>query len=57
MAATGMGASPGPQQSFPAVAVVLARFMLGYIVWTTDRLTSRARPKATRLAASAGAAY
>ena len=34
----GMGASAGPA-GFPALAVVLALFMLGYIVWTTDRLT------------------
>jgi uncharacterized protein DUF5134 len=39
MAMPGMGA--GSQQGFPALAVILALFMLGYIVWTTDRLTSR----------------
>ena len=37
----GMGAAAGSQQGFPALAVILALFMLGYIVWTTDRLTSR----------------
>lgn len=47
MAMTGMGASPAPASSFPALAVVLALFMLGYIVWTTDRLTSLARAKTT----------
>jgi hypothetical protein len=47
MAMPGMGASAGPPQSFPALAVVLALFMLGYILWTTDRLTSRAQPGAT----------
>ena len=41
----GMAASAGPAASFPALAVVLALFMLGYIVWTTDRLTSLARAK------------
>ncbi len=41
----GMGASVGPAGSFPALAVVLALFMLGYIVWTTDRLTSLARAR------------
>jgi Domain of unknown function (DUF5134) len=46
MAMTGMGASAGPA-GFPALAVVLALFMLGYIVWTTDRLTALARAKAT----------
>jgi Domain of unknown function (DUF5134) len=35
------GMSAGSQQGFPALAVILALFMLGYIVWTTDRLTSR----------------
>jgi hypothetical protein len=41
----GMGASAGPVD-FPALAAVLALFMLGYIVWTTDRLTALARAKA-----------
>ena len=44
-AMVGMGASAGPAGSFPALAVVLALFMLGYIVWTTDRLTSLARAR------------
>jgi hypothetical protein len=44
-AMAGMGASAGPAASFPALAVVLALFMLGYIVWTTDRLTSLARAR------------
>jgi hypothetical protein len=41
MAMPGMGAPASSQQGFPALAVILALFMLGYIVWTTDRLTSR----------------
>jgi Domain of unknown function (DUF5134) len=45
MAMPGMGASAGPAGSFPALAVVLAVFMLGYIVWTTDQLTTLARIK------------
>jgi hypothetical protein len=44
-ARAGMGASSAPVGSFPALAVVLALFMVGYIVWTTDRLTSLARAK------------
>ena len=44
-AMAGMGVSAGPAGSFPALAVVLALFMLGYIVWTTDRLTSLARAR------------
>jgi Domain of unknown function (DUF5134) len=46
MPMAGMGASAGPA-GFPALAAVLALFMLGYIVWTTDRLTALARAKAT----------
>ena len=45
MAMAGMGASACPAGSFPALAVVLALFMLGYIVWTTDRLASLARAR------------
>ncbi len=45
MAMAGMGGSAGPAGSFPALAVVLALFMLGYIVWTTDRLASLARAR------------
>jgi hypothetical protein len=41
MTMPGMSASAAPQQGFPALAVILALFMLGYIVWTTDRLTNR----------------
>jgi hypothetical protein len=41
----GMGASAGPAGSFPALAAVLALFMLGYVLWTTDRLTTLARAK------------
>ena len=47
MAMAGMGSSASPAGSFPVLAVVLALFMLGYIVWTTDRLTSLARAKTT----------
>jgi Domain of unknown function (DUF5134) len=47
MAMAGMGASAGPVGGFPALAVVLALFMLGYIVWTTDRLAALARARAT----------
>ena len=46
MAMAGMGASNGPG-SFPALAVVLALFMVGHIIWTTDRLTTLARAKTT----------
>jgi hypothetical protein len=45
MAMPGMGA--GPAVGFPALAAVLALFMIGYIIWTTDRLTTLARAKTT----------
>jgi Domain of unknown function (DUF5134) len=48
----GMSTSAGPA-GFPALAAVLALFMLGYIVWTTDRLTALARARA--IAADRGA--
>jgi hypothetical protein len=41
----GMGASPSAPADFPALAVVLALFMLGYIMWTTDQLTLLARSR------------
>jgi hypothetical protein len=47
-AMAGMGPSVGPAGSFPVLAVVLALFMLGYIVWTTDGLTSLARARTMR---------
>ena len=47
MAMAGMGSSASPAGSFPALAVVLALFMLGYLVWTTDRLTTLARASTT----------
>jgi Domain of unknown function (DUF5134) len=47
MPMAGMGTSVGSATSFPALAVVLALFMAGYILWTTDRLTSLARASAT----------
>ena len=43
----GMGTSPSSPAGFPALAVVLALFMLGYIMWTTDQLASLARAKTT----------
>jgi hypothetical protein len=36
-------AAPGAAPGSPALALVLALFMLGYLLWTTDRLASRAR--------------
>ncbi len=47
MAMPGMGTSPSSPAGFPALAVVLALFMLGYIMWTTDQLASLARARTT----------
>ena len=41
----GMGASGSSLGSFPALAVVLAMFMIGYIMRTTDRLAALARAR------------
>jgi hypothetical protein len=46
----GMSTSPGALTVFPALAVVLALFMLGYVMWTTDQLASLARAPAPGLA-------
>jgi hypothetical protein len=52
------GMAGGGAAANPAVALVLAMFMLGYIVWTADRLTSRSRartaPASIRPARGAG---
>lgn len=42
MAMPGM-AGPGAAAGFPALALVLALFMLGYLLWITDRVATRAR--------------
>jgi hypothetical protein len=47
MAMPGMSPAAGPAGSFPVLAVVLALFMLGCIVWTTDRLAALARAETT----------
>jgi hypothetical protein len=54
MAMPGMGTSRSTPAGFPALAVVLALFMLGYIMWTTDQLASLARAK-TSVQGQAGA--
>jgi hypothetical protein len=50
LAMPGMGSSAASAASFPALAVILALFMAGYIVWTTDRLTALARARSTEAA-------
>jgi hypothetical protein len=43
MAMPGMAAAGGLGGRLPAIAVVLALFMIGYMIWTTDRLASLVR--------------
>jgi hypothetical protein len=45
MAMPGKSTSLGAAGNFPALAVVLALFMIGYVVWTADRLSSMTRTK------------
>jgi hypothetical protein len=47
MAMPAMGIPAGTSAAFPAFAVILALFMLGYLVWTTDQLASLVRAKPT----------
>jgi hypothetical protein len=49
----GMGGSPGAGVSLPALAIVLALFMAGYVVWAADQLTSLARIAAAGTAQAA----
>ena len=50
----GMSTSAGASAGFPALSVVLALFMLGYLMWNTDRLASltRATPRSAAPARS-----
>jgi hypothetical protein len=54
-----MGASASQAGGFPVLAAVLALFMLGYIVWTTDRLTTlaQARPTSADLRRNSGLSH
>ena len=45
----GMAGSASSAVGNPALALVLALFMLGYILWTTDRLASLSRARAAGL--------
>jgi hypothetical protein len=57
MAMPGMSGPPGAAASFPALALLLALFMLGYIFWTADRLTSLSRATAAQAARGAQAGH
>jgi Domain of unknown function (DUF5134) len=52
MSMPGMGRSPGAW-NLPALAVVLALFMVGYVVWSADQLTSLTRRQAAAVTESA----
>jgi hypothetical protein len=57
MAMPGMSGPPGAAASFPVLALLLALFMLGYIFWTADRLTSLSRATAAQAARGAQAGH
>jgi Domain of unknown function (DUF5134) len=46
----GIGGSSGAGGPFPGLGFVLALFMIGYVVWTADRLTSLAPARAAAAA-------
>ncbi len=43
-----MAGAAGPPVHFPLLAVILAQFMVGYVMWTADRLPALARVRAWR---------
>jgi hypothetical protein len=49
----GMAAASGSTVHFPLLALILAQFMVGYVMWTADRLPALARVRAWRLAPAA----
>jgi hypothetical protein len=48
-----MGTPAGAPAGFPALAVILALFLLGSVVWTTDQLAAPARVTASPAASAA----
>ena len=48
MTMAGMGRAGGAAAGNPALALILALFMAGYILWTTDRLASLSRARLAR---------
>jgi Domain of unknown function (DUF5134) len=45
----GMSGPAGPAAGNPALTLVLALFMLGYLLWATDRLTTLSRARGTAI--------
>jgi hypothetical protein len=52
----GMSGAAASAAGNPALAVVLAVFMLGYVMWTTDRLAAQSRARVSSSAAVTGSA-
>jgi len=53
LSGAGVAAASGPTVHFPLLALILAQFMVGYVMWTADRLPTLARVSAWRPAAAA----
>jgi hypothetical protein len=51
-----MPAAAGSTVHFPLLALILAQFMVGYVMWTADRLPALARVRAWRPSPAALAA-
>ena len=56
LSGAGMAAAAGPTVHFPLLALILAQVMVGYVMWTADRLPALARVRAWRPAPAALAA-
>ncbi len=53
LSGAGAAAAAGPAVHFPLLALILAQFMVGYVIWTADRLPTLARVRAWRPAPAA----
>jgi hypothetical protein len=53
LSGAGTAAAAGPALHFPLLALILAQFMVGYVMWTADRLPALARVRAWRPAPAA----
>jgi hypothetical protein len=53
LSGAGLAAASGPSVHFPLLALILAQFMVGYVMWTADRLPALARVRGWRPAPAA----
>ncbi len=53
LSGAGAAAAAAPAVHFPLLALILAQFMAGYVMWTADRLPTLARVRAWRPAPAA----